>query len=347
MSKRIELQNNPRLKKVLEERFEIIRAIREFFWQQKFVEVETPMALRYAGQEPFLSPAEVNITDAEKKPYELRLRTSPEYSLKKLLAAGYEKIFELGKCFRDGEATSGTHSPEFTMLEWYRAPGTLEEIMNDTEKLFRFVLRRLKKTKLQYRGNEISALGVWEKVSVKKLFKQYLKANLDECLDLESLRKLSEEKGYKVAKDDEYEDVFYRLFLNEIEGKLGIERPIFIYDYPIQLCSLSRRSKDKRYGERFELYIGGLEVANAFGELVDPKEQERRLERDRQHRVKLGRKTWPVDPEFISALAELDKKGTQAGGIALGVDRMVVLCTGAKDINEVLFESIKDQFTNT
>ena len=303
-----ELSENPRLKKIHDERIQILKAIREFFWSAGFQEVETPLALRFPGQEPYLNPVPVRLLDAGKNIYDWHLRTSPEFALKKLLAAGYEKIFEIGKCFRGGEDIRGTHSLEFTMIEWYRCPGELTDIMDDTEKLFKKILRKLGKDSLQYNGREIPALQKWQRVSLKKLFRKYLKVDLDKYLEIESLKKLAEKVGQKVSDTDEYEDVFFRIFLNEIEPNLGLERPTFVYDYPARMCSLSRPTNDPKYAERFELYVGGLEVANAFGELLDPDEQKRRLEADQALRSKLGKETWPVDPDFISALEELSLK---------------------------------------
>lgn len=339
-----ELKNNPRLRKIHDERLRILRAIREFFWSEEFVEMETPVALRYAGQEPYLNPVRINIEHPDKSHYEFFLRTSPEYSLKKLLAAGYGKIFEVGKCFRNNEDFGGTHNTEFTMLEWYRAPGELTHIMTDTEKLFKYVLKTLCKKSVFYKGKEIDISGTWDRVSVKELFQKHLGVNLDEYLEIENLSKLVQEKGYNVTADDEYEDLFFKLFLNKIEGNLGTGRPVFVYDYPARMCSLSRLTNDPRYAERFELYIGGLELANAFGELTDPGEQKTRLENDKSLREKLGKPVWPVDPAFISALESGIPEKT--AGIALGVDRMIVLITQARDINEVIFNNIKDQISS-
>jgi lysyl-tRNA synthetase class 2 len=152
------------------------------------------------------------------------------------------------------------------------------------------------------------------------------------------MAELAGERGFAVEASEPYEDLFYKIFLNEIEPKLGIEKPTIISDYPEQMTSLSRLSTDDpRYGERFELYIAGLELANAFGELTDAGEQKRRLEADEAKRAQMGKETWPVDPDFISALTS---GIPNSGGIALGVDRMIMLFTGAKDINEVIFQAV-------
>lgn len=340
-----ELKDNPRLKKIYEERIEIIKLIREFFWSAGFEETDTPAAVRLAGQEPYLNPLPVIFHAPNGYAEKFYLRTSPEYSLKKLLAAGFPKIFEIAKVFRDFEEFGHTHNTEFTMIEWYRAPGKLEEIMDDTENLFKFVARKLAMKEIAYNNNKINIDAAWDRLSMKEAWQKYVGVNLDEYLEIEKMRALVKSRGYGVEESDAYEDLFFKIFLNEIEQKLGEERPTILYDYPAQMCSLSKLcAKDERYAERFELYIGGLELANAFGELTDAEEQKKRLENDKNLREKLGKEIWPVDPDFIGALGEFPdeaKKGT--GGIALGVDRMVLLFTGARDLNEVIFQSVADQ----
>ena len=180
-------------------------------------------------------------------------------------------------------------------------------------------------------------------MSMRDVWKKHIGVNLDEYLEAPKMKELAEIRGHSIDEGEEYENIFYKIFLNEIEPKLGSERPIFIYDYPATMASLSKLCADNRYAERFELYICGLEVANAFGELTDADEQYQRLEKDRQKREKLGKETWPVDLDFINALVDLPAEALAQAGIALGVDRMVLLFTGAKDINEVMIQSVSDQ----
>lgn len=341
MSNWSELKNTPRLKNIYDTRIEIIKSIREFFWSQGFVETDTPVAVRLASQEPYLNPLATTISDPNGKSEKFYLRTSPEYALKKLLAAGYEKIFEIGKCFRNFESFGGNHNPEFTMIEWYRAPGTYQEIMDDTENLFKFVGKKLNKESVAYKNKEINISETWDRQNMKEVWQDFIGVNLDDYLELNKMQELAKSKGYQVSENDTYEDLFYKIFLNEIEPNLGSGKPIFVYDYPAQMTSLSRLCEyDSRYAERFELYIGGLELANAFGELTDAKVQKDKLEEDMAKRKALGKETWPVDPDFISALGS----GIgSAGGIAMGVDRMVLLFTETKDLNETIFQSVKDQ----
>lgn len=340
-----ELKNNPRLRKIYEERIKIIKFIREFFWDNGFEEADTPVAVKLASQEPYLNPLPITFHGPDGRGGKFYLRTSPEYALKKLLAAGFTKIFEIGKVFRDFEEFGKTHNTEFTMIEWYRAPGTLAEIMDDTENLFKFVAQRLGVKEINYKDKKIKINGAWERLSMKEAWQKYAGVDLNEFLTTEKMRELAKGRGYGVEGSDAYEDLFFKIFLNEIEGRLGFPVPTVVYDYPAQMCSLSKLcANDQRYAERFELYVGGLELANAFGELTDAEEQKKRLEDDKNLRAKLGKETWPVDPDFISALGGLPAKARKAtAGIALGVDRMVMLFTGAKDINEVIFQSVKDQ----
>ncbi|MBP6859845.1 MAG: EF-P lysine aminoacylase GenX [Candidatus Magasanikbacteria bacterium] len=340
MSNWLDLKNTPRLKNIFNTRISIIKLIREFFWSQGFIEIETPMAVRLASQEPYLNPLPLTIHDPNSKSERFYLRTSPEFSLKKVLAAGYEKIFEIGKCFRDFESFGGNHNTEFTMIEWYRAPGTYQDIMNDTEELFKFIGKKINKETFVYRNNTIDISASWDRFSMKEVWKKFIAIDLDNFLEKDKLIELAKSRGYSVQDADAYEDVFYKIFLNEIEPHLGIERPVFVYDYPACMTSLSQSCEDARYAQRFELYIGGLEIANAFGELTDAVKQKKNLEEDREKRKLLNKEIWPVDPDFIAAL----QSGiSPAGGIALGVDRMVLLFTEAKDLNEVIFQSVKDQ----
>lgn len=348
MSNWSDLKNNPRLKNIYDNRIKVVRLIREFFWSLDFVETDTPIAVKYPGQEPYLNPVPVIFYDPAGKEENFYLHTSPELAMKKLLAAGYEKIFQIVKCFRNQESFGGTHNTEFSMIEWYRAPGKYQEIMDDTENLFKFVGQKLDKQTVKYNNKEVDIFKKWERLSMKELWQKYLQVNLDDYLEIEQLRSLAVERGFSAAADDAYEDLFFKIFLNEIEPNLGSEIPVFVYDYPACMSSLSRLcAHDNRYAERFELYIGGLELANAFGELTDAQEQRQRLEKDKELRGKLGKDIWPIDPDFIAALAGLPAIAQRAtAGVALGVDRMVVLFTGAKDLNEVIFGAVKDQINN-
>lgn len=320
------IKNN---KKNLELRFEIIKKIREFFWVKNFLEVETPFILALPGQEPYLSPMKVEVQNEKGQKYQGYLHTSPEYTMKKMLAAGFENIFSICKCFRDQESFGGTHNPEFTMIEWYRARADFYKIMDDTEELFYFLAK-------QFATKEYSK---FERISMRDLWKKHAKADLNDYLEIDQIFALCTQKGYKPNKDEKYEDLFYRIFLNEIEPKL-IE-PVIVHHYPIQMAALSIASKDdSRYAERFEVYIDGLELANAFTELTDADEQYRRLQEEQNRRRLQGQDVYDIDLNFIEAL----KNMPPSTGIALGVDRLIQILLGCQNINNVLVLPMSKMF---
>lgn len=321
-------------KEKLEFRFAALKAIREFFWSQCFVEIEAPCLVRYPGQEPYLSPLPLNVHNEKGKQFKMYLHTSPEYAMKKMLAAGFDKIFYLGKCFRDYESFGGSHNPEFTMLEWYRANEDFYKIMDETEKLFKFVLKKLQAC-FQLSPNIVQQIKKkWRRVSMRDLWRQSLNVDLDDYLTSESMAILCRQCGYIAVRNERYEDLFYKIFLNEIEPKLGLDAPIIVYHYPATMAALARLSKkDERYAERFELYFNGLELANAFSELTDAEEQLSRLEQEQKLRRELGKDVFPIDKAFIAVL----KSGMpESAGIALGVDRLVQVFLGCQEINDVI-----------
>ena len=338
-----ELKDNPKTKEIYDKKLLILKKTREFFWSLGFVEAQTPLAVKTASQEPYLDPIGIRYIHPVGQEYPFYLHTSPEYALKKLLCAGYEKIFEICSCFRNREDFGGTHNPEFTMIEWYRSPGRLTDIMDDLENLFKNIGQTLNQDFVSRNDKKIFITTTWDRMQMKEVWQEYLGVNLDDYLTKEKIVILAKEKGYQVKENEKYEDLFYKIFLNEIESKLGWEKPIIIYDYPAQMTSLSEFCEDKRYTQRFECYIAGLELCNAFGELTDAQKQLENLEKDRDLRQELGKEVFPIDSEFIEALQSGMKP---AGGIALGLDRMTMLFTGTKDINEVIFMSAKDQVEN-
>ncbi|MFA4831329.1 MAG: EF-P lysine aminoacylase EpmA [Patescibacteria group bacterium] len=326
MNELTHLQKN---KKNFELRFNIIRAIREFFWQNNFFEVETPQIVRLPGQEPHLSPMPIDIHDETKKKRRGYLHTSPEYAMKKMLAVGFENIFSICKCFRDYESFGGLHNPEFTMIEWYRANVDFWKIMDDIDLLLGQIVSGLKRD----RSAQVANFEKCERTHMRDLWKKYAKADLDKYLEPASLRQLCIDKGYNAGENENYEDLFYRIFLNEIESHLGRENPQIVHHYPARMAALSKISdQEPKYAERFELYINGIELANAFSELTDPVEQLRRLEEEKRQREKAGKDVYDIDEEFIGALALMPP----SAGIALGIDRLVQVFAGCKNIDDVL-----------
>ena len=206
-----ELHDNPRLFEIIKKRADIIRLTREFFWREGFREIDTPIALRLPGQEPYLSPVPVQFHDPQGKEFPFYLHTSPEFALKKLLCAGFENLFHITKCFRDYEEFGRTHNTEFTMIEWYRSPGTYLDFMDDAEKVFAYVGRELGISELRYGGRSLPLAMPWGRVSVKDAWQRYAGVNLDENLDIETMRETTRKKGYQVSETDEYEDVFFKI----------------------------------------------------------------------------------------------------------------------------------------
>ena len=309
-------------KKNLEIKFTLLKNIREFFWAANFTEVETPIIVNLPGQEPYLSPLRSKIHDEKNNEYEGFLHTSPEYTMKKMLAVGFQKIFSICKCFRDKESFGGAHNPEFTMLEWYRAGADFYKIMDDVEALCNFISESINVSQKSIK---------FVRLHMKDLWKKFVDVNLDDYLDSEKMFALCEKKGYKPAKDEPYEDLFYRIFLTEIEPNL--KGGIIAHHYPAAMAALAKLSdEDARYAERFEVYINGVEIANAFSELTDAREQLRRLKAEQNLRARLEKEVYEIDNDFIEAV----KTMPGSAGIALGVDRLAAIFADCQNIDDVI-----------
>lgn len=306
-------------------RARIIDLIRQWFKNQGFLEVETPIMVKIPEMEPHLRRFETMfISEDGKKKERCFLRTSPEIEMKKVLAAGFEKIFQITKVFRNGEA-GGSHNPEFSMIEWYRTNADYRDIMNDTEAMIRFICE-----KLQLRSDLLK--NAWEKLSVNEAFKTYANLDLNSHREFESFRNAVLQKKYDIKAEFDWNDLFFLIMLNEVEPQLK-GRPVFLYDYPSTQAALSKkRTDDPFWAERFELYIDGIELCNAFSELNDPVEQRRRLEEDQKLRKKMGQEVYPIDEDFLKALETMPP----SGGSALGIDRLVMVLLQKKAIGEVL-----------
>ena len=287
-----------------------------------------------------MQPLEIKFHDPAGEGFPFYLVTSPEIGMKKLLAAGLEKIFQIGPVFRDYEEFGYTHNTEFLMLEWYRAPGGLKEIMNDTEELVKFVAQKIGVNKIVVDQKTVDVSSAWERISMRDLWKKYLDVDLSDYLTSESMAVLGQKLGYNTLAEDPYEDNFYKIFLNKIEPFLGWEKPVMIYDYPLAMSALCQRSpQDGNYVERCECYIAGVELSNAYGELVDAAEQAERMRENYDFREKNNLKLSPIAEDLNVAIGEIKS----AGGIALGVERLIMLLTGAHNINDVIFDSVADQ----
>ncbi len=329
------LRDDPKLRQKMAQRSLIIKAIRDFFWEQDFLEVETPQLVSLPSMEPYLEVFETTLLDEQQNSYRAFLTSSPEFSLKKLLAAGYENIFQICKSYRNQEGWSSRHNPEFTIIEWYRTHADYTQIMADCENLFRFIAQRLGQTELHFRGQLIDITGPWERLTMTEAFARFADIDVETMLHPKKLLAKASEKGYAIDQNTTWEQAFDQIFLNEIEPKLGQGKPTILYEYPAEMAALSRRkASDSRFAERFEFYVAGLELGNAFSELTDADEQLRRLQADRKEKERLGRTLFDIDQDFIAAL----RSGLPpCAGIAVGVDRLVMLFLDAKTIQETLF----------
>lgn len=283
----------------LMQRARIIQRIRAFFIESGFLEVETPQRIPANAPETHIRPVVSG---------DWQLQTSPELAMKRLLAAGYNNIFQISHCWRDAER-GRKHLPEFTMLEWYRSHCDYTQLMSDCENLLRFLLPE---TELNYQGQRINLDQPFERLSVAEAFHRYTDTD-----PLSAIR----------------EDRFDELIAFSIEPRLGLTRPTLLYEYPAELASLARcKPGQPELAERFELYIAGLELANAFSELTDPKEQRLRFSMEMlKIPANNGRQTNLPEP-FLSDLHRMP----QAAGIALGVDRLVMLLTNSHSIDQVV-----------
>ena len=324
-------------------RTRIIAAIRAFFTASGFVEVDTPALQASPGLEPHLHAFATRLVEpgegGERAHY---LHTSPEFAMKKLLAAGMERIFQIAHVFRNGERGS-LHHPEFTMLEWYRAGATYRDLMADCEGLLRAALAAAGGGAFRWRGRSADPVSPWPVLTVAEAFTRHcgidLLASCDnpEAPSLECLAAMARPLGIAPHEGDDWEDLFFRIFLERIEPHLGIGAPTILADYPLAMAALARpKPDDPRVAERFELYVCGLELANAFGELTDPVEQRRRFERDQAKRRARYGSAYPIDEDFLAALSHMPP----SAGIALGVDRLVMLACGADRIEDVLWAPV-------
>ena len=324
-----------RFLRIQQQRAKIIDAIRQFFKRKGFLEVSTPMFVKLPGMEPYLNPLPYSFADEKNKRYKGYVITSPEYSLKKLLSLGFPKLFEITKVFRQNESFGGAHNPEFTLIEWYRPHSDYRRIMKDTEELVSGLATMLYgKPAITYCGTKINLTPPWLKISVKQAFKKYAGINLDQAKTLTQFKALFRKNKYPIPHQATWDDLFYYVFLNFIEPNFPKDKPVIIYDYPLPQAALAKRkSKDSFYAERFEAYIAGIEICNAFSELTDWKEQYKRLKEECSLRKKLGKNLYGVDMDFIDAL----KSGMpETGGIALGIERLEMLLLNIKDINDLL-----------
>ena len=292
-----ELQHN------LDLRARVVQAVRSFFIERRYLEVDTPIRI------PAPAP-EAHIDAVASEAY--YLQTSPELCMKQLLAAGYSRIFQICKCFRSKER-GRLHLPELTMLEWYRAEGNYQDLMDDCQDLIGFVAEKTSASNLlRYQGQSIPLSAPWTKLTVHEAFHRYASMAVEEAL----------------AKN-----CFEEIMVTDIEPRLGTTGPVFLCDYPAELGALARlKAENHRVAERFELYVAGIELCNGFSELTDPVEQRRRFETEQRIRRSLNRPVYPMPQKFLASLSGMPA----ACGNALGIDRLVMLFADTRNIDDVV-----------
>jgi len=328
-------------KELLSARYELLRGIREFFWSDNFLEIESPTIVRHPGQEPNIDVMSITLHDNQKQIFDGYLHTSPEYTMKKMLASGFERIFYLGKVFRNQESMKDLHTPEFTMAEWYRVGATLDDIMDDVEQLSRAAALRLITLYPQFKIHADRFITEkWKRVTMRDLWMETVSIDLDMITTREEFVAIAKARGYEVGDTEHYEEIFYRIFLSEIEPKLVDMGLVMIFNYPASMASLSRLSQDRKYARRVEAYIDGVELANGFEELTNADEQRARFILEQEERKLYGKPVYSIDEEFIEALRHMP----ETSGIALGIDRLVMALTGCKNIEDVLVLPMKQLF---
>ena len=309
-------------------REKVIRSIRSFFEKENFHEIETPILIPHPPAESYLDVFETTLLDRTRRPTPAYLSTSPEVPLKKLMVAGLGNCYAITKSFRNTETQSATHNPEFTILEWYRVGADYFDIMKDCERLLRLLA-----PSITYQGHKVDLVAPWERITVAEAFQIYAHVDFDEFF--EHAPQIAKKKGYAVEKKTTWEEIYNQIFLNEIGPYIGQGRPTIVYEFPSVMAALAKKkASDPRFAERFEFYIAGLELGDAYSELTDPVEQEERFKKESTELKRLGKTTYDYDHDFIEAL----KVGLPAcAGIAVGVDRLVMLLADVTNIADVLF----------
>ncbi|HYD17319.1 MAG TPA: EF-P lysine aminoacylase EpmA [Patescibacteria group bacterium] len=314
----------------LQERAKIFGQVRAFFNARGYLEVDTPALQVAPCMEAHIQGFRTELVSADRQNRrDMYLHTSPEFAMKKLLVAGLPRIYQLAKVFRNAEGSSW-HSPEFAMLEWYQLGMDYKDMMQETIDLVRHIL--YKPVIAQARACDPSM--EWEKLTVVEALQKYAAVDISAHLgDLAHIRGEAARIGVYVSPHDDWENALLKILMEKVEPNIGAPAPTIIYDYPVSMAALSRpKPEDPRFAERFEVYVCGIELANAFGELTDAKVQRERFMNDIALRKKIYGDDYPVDEEFLQAL---EHGLPPCSGNALGLDRLVMLATGAEDISLV------------
>jgi lysyl-tRNA synthetase class 2 len=325
----------------LVERARIVAALRQFFAARDFLEVETTTLVPSPGNETHLHAFATDLVTPAATHQRLYLRTSPEFACKKLLAAGERRIVELARSFRNRER-GALHHPEFTLVEWYRAHEPYEVLMEDCAAILALAARTTGAARFSFRDRAIDPFAPPERLTVADAFARHGGIDLMAVLpptEPAAFAAAAHAAGIRTAADDTWGDIFSRVLVERIEPSLGLERATILYEYPAVQSPLARpKPSDPRLAERFELYACGVELANGFGELTDAAAQRARLEEQMAEKERIYGERYPIDEDFLSALAAMPP----ASGVALGFDRLVMLATGARRIEDVLWAPLPE-----
>jgi elongation factor P--(R)-beta-lysine ligase len=323
----------------------MLKALRRFFEERDFIEVETAAIQVSPGNEAHLHALRTELATPGNARRPAYLHTSPEFACKKLLAAGERRIVAFARVYRNRER-SPLHHPEFTLLEWYRTDETYEALMQDCAAILAAAAEAAGAKALTWRERTADPFREPERLTVAEAFACYAGLDLMKTVgacgdtDRDGLAARAREAGVRVPPDDTWSDVFSRVLVERIEPHLGHGRATILYDYPLAEAALARPSpRDPRLAERFELYACGVELANAFGELTDAVEQRRRFADEMDEKERVYGERYPIDEDFLAALAGMPP----ASGGALGFDRLVMLATGARRIEDVLWSPAPDE----
>ncbi len=319
-----------------------IQALRDFFIDKNFHEIDTPTLMSKIPIEPNLYPLKTTWTQKNKTFY---LPTSPESSLKKIIAKGVGNCFTISKVFRDLEDTGPTHNLEFSMLEWYEMNKNYKDIAQTTQTLilnvYHQILKKLNLPQtniLNFQGQQIDLTPPWHSFTLQQLFKEYADIDLSQNLTAEKIITTAKLKGYNIDDVTTWEPLYTQIFINEIESKLPQDKPVIIFDYPTQLSPLARRSLDEGgtytgFSERFEFYIGDMEIGNAYTELTDSKILQQNFDAETKFRQENNLPVHPYDQDFVESCGQMPP----CGGIGLGVDRLAMLFADSSNIEDVLY----------
>jgi lysyl-tRNA synthetase class 2 len=315
--------------------------LRRWFEDEGFLEVDTAILQTSPGTELHLQAFATTLVGPDGSAAPFFLHTSPEFACKKLLAAGEKRLFTFAPVFRNRER-SALHHPEFTMLEWYRANAPYEHVIADCAALVALAAETTGVRFMSWREAAMDPALAPEIVAVAEAFACFAGIDLlatvrPDGSDRDDLARRALRAGIRVAPDDTWADIFSRILTERVEPNLGIGRATVLTEYPVGEAALARpHPSDPRVAERFELYACGVELANGFGELTEPAEQRRRFERDMDEKERVYGERYPIDEDFLAALAHMPP----ASGVALGFDRLVMLATGATHIEQVLWTPV-------